>query len=419
VDRLVDRTIAELVAAPDGVPAILLVGPRGAGKTTTAERHANSMLRLDRPGERGVALADPDVAIARGSRPLLIDEWQLAPEVLGAVKRAVDKDFAAGQFLLTGSARSDLLVSGWAGTGRVVRLNLWGMTQREILGTSRDDGTRQDDGTLLSVLSDTDSVMPQIDTTIGLREYVELALRGGLPQIARSTSRVRSAMLLDAYIDQLVTRDVAIVGGRRSPSLLRNYLRAIAASSAGIVSTTRLIDAAGVDRATSQVYDDVLESLMISERVPAYVNNRLNRLARRPKRYLTEPSLLVPLLGIDERAVLRDVDLLGRVIDTYVVSQIRPELELVVPRARLLHLRDTNGEHEVDLIIEHPDGGVVAIEIKASAAPDRHDARHLRWLHETIGPKFRRGVVFHTGPRSFQFEPEIWYLPIASFWEVR
>ena len=411
VARVLDRLIEELMDQGDGLHAVLLVGPRSAGKTTTAQRFAKSILRLDRPAERGVVLADPDVAISTGARPLLIDEWQLAPEVLGAVKRAVDSDFSGGQFLLTGSARTDLLVSGWAGTGRVVRLNLWGMTERELIGEANDGPA------LLEVIADPVASMPSINSTVDLRGYLERAFTGGLPQVARAASQKRRSLLLSAYIDQVITRDVQLHGARRSPSLLRGYLRSLAASTAGSVTTARLLQATGIDRATAEAYDDVFETLMITERVPAYVDNRLNRLARRPKRYLTEPSLIGPLLGIDERAALRDVDLLGRIVDTYVAAQLRPELELFTPQARLFHLRDANGDHEIDLIIEYADGGVIAIEVKASAAPDRNDGRHLRWLQNAIGPKFRRGIVFHTGPRSFQYEPDIWYLPIAAFWE--
>jgi uncharacterized protein len=160
----------------------------------------------------------------------------------------------------------------------------------------------------------------------------------------------------------------------------------------------------------------MFESLMVSERLPAYGGNRLNRIASRPKRYITEPGLFGPLLGIDERAVMRDVDLLGRLIDTYVTAQIRPELELVFPKPRLMHLRDTNGDHEVDLVVEYPDGSVLGIEIKADATPGREAGRHLRWLAQRLEGDFRRGIVFHTGPRSFQYEDAIWYLPISTLW---
>lgn len=353
--------------------------------------------------------ADPDAAITAGPRPVLIDEWQLAPEVLGAVKRAVDHDFSAGQFFLTGSARADLTTSGWAGTGRLVRLALWGMTERELLGGGNAP-------TFLDLAGDPDADRPELTDAPNLRGYIERALRGGLPQIAQSDSAKRRSLLLDAYVDQLVTRDVQLSGSRRSPTLLRDYLRALGASTAGSPATERLIATAGIDRATSQTYDDVFETLMVTERVPSFASNRLSRLARRPKRYLTEPSLLGVLLGIDERAVLRDVDLLGRLLDTYVAAQLRPELELMSPRPRLFHLRDTNGDHEVDLIVEFADGRILAIEIKAAAAPGRDDARHLRWLRDRLGDRFVRGIVFHTGPRSFQFEPDIWYLPISAIW---
>lgn len=410
LSRLVDRVLSELAGPDEGVPAIMVVGPRGSGKTTSALRVAASQLRLDRPTERGVVDADPDAAISVGDRPLLIDEWQLAPEVLGAVKRAVDRDFSPGQFVLTGSARSDLTVSGWAGTGRVVRVAMWGMTERELLG-------RVEAGpTLLEVACDPDGDMPVITDGPDLRGYIARALRGGLPQAALSESASRRARLLDAYVDQVVSRDVELSGARRNPSLLRTYLRVLAASSAGIPSMERLVQAAGIDRATAQAYDGVFEALMVSERVPAYAGAQLQRIARRPKRYLTEPSLLGPLLGLDERTVLRDVDLLGRVLDTYVAAQLRPELELTVPRPRLVHLRDANGEREVDLMVEYPDGSVVAVEIKATASPDQHDARHLRWLADRLGSRFRRGIVLHTGPRSFQHADGMWYLPISALW---
>ncbi|MFQ5745575.1 MAG: AAA family ATPase, partial [Acidobacteriota bacterium] len=90
------------------VPAVLLLGPRAAGKTTTAARRAASTLRLDRAGQAEAVLADPD-AILRGlAEPILIDEWQIVPEVLGSVKRACDARPEPGRFLLTGSVRAEV-----------------------------------------------------------------------------------------------------------------------------------------------------------------------------------------------------------------------------------------------------------------------------------------------------------------------
>jgi hypothetical protein len=104
-------------------PAVLVVGPRACGKTTTTtRRHCRSVLRLDVPAQAAVVRADPDAAVRGLDEPVLVDEWQLVPEILGAVKRAVDDDARPGRFVLTGSSQADLSTSGWPATGRGLRL---------------------------------------------------------------------------------------------------------------------------------------------------------------------------------------------------------------------------------------------------------------------------------------------------------
>ena len=102
---LIDPVLTELRTE---AAAILLTGPRACGKTTTALRHARRLVRLDVPAEAAAFRADPDAALAREREPLLLDEWQSVPEVMSAVKRAVDAGAAPGQFLLTGSVHTDL-----------------------------------------------------------------------------------------------------------------------------------------------------------------------------------------------------------------------------------------------------------------------------------------------------------------------
>jgi predicted AAA+ superfamily ATPase len=105
VPRLVDELISDLLVE---FPALLLVGPRASGKTTTVIRHARSVIRLDEPREAVVVEADPDAALRDRAEPVLIDEWQLVPSVLGAVKRAVDAAPRPGRFIVTGSVRGRL-----------------------------------------------------------------------------------------------------------------------------------------------------------------------------------------------------------------------------------------------------------------------------------------------------------------------
>jgi hypothetical protein len=407
VKRLADALIDELFA---GVPALMLIGPRAAGKTTTAGRHARSVIRLDRPAEAAAVAADPDVALADLDEPILIDEWQAVPEVLGAVKRAVDDDPRPGRFLLTGSVRADMIAAGWPATGRVVRVPLWGLSEREIVADVRCES-------LIDLLFDGafDRILLP-DEPPNLRRYVELALRGSFPQLAlRSVESVRSRWLA-AYLDQLTQRDAVAIGGVRDPRRLGRYLRAVAANSAGVAEHKTLYDAAGINRLTAIAYDSLLEALFVIEQVPAWTTNRLARVTAAPKRYLAEPAFLAPLLGLDVRGVLRDSDQLGRLIDTFVLAQLRAEIEPSRIRPTVHHLRLEHGRHEADLVLESGDGRVVAIEVKASSAPDREMARHLVWLRDRLGSDLVAGVLLHTGPRSFRLDDRILALPISALW---
>ena len=137
---------------------------------------------------------------------------------------------------------------------------------------------------------------------------------------------------------------------------------------------------------------------------------------KRPKRYLADPALAVSAARVDAAGILRDGDLLGRVLDTFVTAQLRPEIALLQPRTRLHHLRAESGRHEVDLIIDLGGGRTIGIEVKAASAPGRRDAQHLAWLREQLGEQFVRGIVFHTGPQPFELGERIWALPICALW---
>jgi uncharacterized protein len=407
IARLIDPLLADTLSE---FPAVLLVGPRATGKTTTGKLHAKSMLRLDRPADSQLVLNDPDVALASFDEPLLIDEWQVAPAVLGAVKRAVDDGSGVGRFILTGSAQTDLRAEGWPATGRIIRLPMFGLTDRELEGRANGPAL------LDRVFAGEQAELRAPSASIDLRNYVSRAMRSGFPEAAaKPAGRMRSRWL-QSYIDEVVTRDVQLVAEVRDPVRLRRYLQACASNTAGIVEHKLLYDAASIERATAIGYDNLLQHLMVVDHLPAWTSNRLSRLVKLPKRHLVEPALVGPLLGVDERAILRDSDLLGRVIESYALAQLRAELVITENPVRLHHLRDKEGRHEIDILAERADGRVIAIEVKATSAPRIDDARHLLWLREQIGDRFVAGIVLHTGPRPFHHESGIAFLPISTMW---
>lgn len=103
-------------------------------------------------------------------------------------------------------------------------------------------------------------------------------------------------------------------------------------------------------------------------------------------------------------------------IDTFVTAQLRPVLTLATPTVRAFHLRDANGQREIDLVLESASGVIVAIEIKAAGTATARDARHLAWLRDELGPAFKRGIVLHAGNMTFPLGDKLCAVPIASLW---
>jgi hypothetical protein len=405
ISRLVDPLLKRLLA---GLPAVLVVGPRASGKTTSSRRLTIEELRLDRPADAAFVRANPDLALRLRGEPLLLDEWQLVPEVLGAVKRAVDDDPRAARFIITGSAH--LSAAGWPATGRTVRVAMWGLCQRELIGDSEAPPV------IDRIVEGGAKVLQTPRDAPDLAQYVAMALRGGFPEAALQSDDELRNRWLTSYVDEIVARDGALVDGGRDPVRLRRYLQACAASTAGVVQHKILYDAAEINRMTAVSYDRLLTTLLVIESMPAWSTNRLSRLTTTPKRHLVEPALIGPLLGARLLAVLRDPDLLGRLMDSFVVAQLRSELVVSELGPRLYHLRHEDGRHEVDLIIELADGHVIGIEVKAAAAPGRTDGKHLIWLRDHLGDRFLTGLVLHTGPHAYPIDERVHAVPICALW---
>lgn len=406
--RLLDSLLNELMA---DLPAILLVGPRAAGKTTTAQQRSASVIRLDVPAEAGAFRADPDAILRGAPEPVLLDEWQAVPETFPAVKRAVDAEPRAGRFLLTGSAYGDLEGTTAAGTGRIVRLRLFGMMVREQVGQLAAEP-------LIDRLARGEAISAPGER-LDIRDYLDLALRSGFPEALAISGTAARQRWLDGYVTQIVTRDPTGTVGARDPARLLRYLEAYALNSAGVTEAKTIYEVAGIDKKTAASYEQILENVFVVESLPAWRTNRLKRLTLAPKRYVLDTGLMAAILRTDLSAILHDADLLGRIIDTFVTSQLRGELEVCATRPRLYHLRDQDGRHEVDIVAELGGGRVLGFEIKASASVDAHDSRHLAWMRDELGDRLIAGVVFHTGPHVFPLGERITAVPISAIWAAQ
>jgi len=408
--RLADDYLSDLLRE---FPAVMITGARATGKTTTAETHVAHVARLDEPGTAALYRADPDAALRRAPRPLLLDEWQEVPEVLAAVKRSVDRESEPGQFVLTGSVRAELNNETWAGTGRVVRMSMYPLTEREInspLTVSPPSFLRR---LVTSGIDDLElpEVVPDIDG------YMAAALRGSFPDVAyRDRSELARAVWLTSYLDDLITRDAATLDSHKDPVKLRRYLRVLALNNAGMPSDATLYRAADVNAKTAAAYDQLLRNLFVLDIVPAWANGRLNRLVKAGKRYLVDPGLAAAAVGLTAADVLADNDLVGRCFDAFTTAQLRPELALTHRRPYLHHLRAEAGRREIDLIVELGASQLVGLECKAGAAPSTNDAKHLFWLRDQLGNNFAAGAVIHSGPGLYQLGDRIYAIPLCALW---
>ncbi len=403
--RIVERLLGEELL-PE-FPAILLVGPRGSGKSTSAAVFGRSIVDLSRPGPRRAARDDPDGLLAAATAPVVIDEWQDEPEIVGAVKRAVDTDLSRtpGRFILTGSARAGRGARTWPGTGRLIRVNMFGLTQSEL----------EHDNTFNPVDALFHADLPHWSSCDLTRtDYIERIVAGRLPEPLTLGQRSRSRWF-DSYVDQLAELDAsAVAGGSPSAQKVRDVLGSCAARTALVLNKQATARDAGTSHATADAHLKLLEDLSIITRVPAWHSRRIQRLTRHPKVHIVDPGLAAHLLQIDATQLILDATLVGQLVETFVVSELLPHLEAASLRTEMFHQRDRDGR-ETDILLERA-GRIVALEVKSSTAVGRRDARNLLWLRDQLGEDFHRGAVLYTGKFPFRIADRIWALPIGTLW---
>jgi predicted AAA+ superfamily ATPase len=414
--RVVDDELDELLAA---LPALVIEGAKGVGKTATASRRATTLRELDDPAQRAVARGDP-ARLLSGGAPILIDEWQRVPESWDLVRRAVDAGAAAGSFLLTGSALPAALPTH-SGAGRIVSVRM-----RPLALAERGAGTPT--VSLRALLTGARAPL-QGRSDCGLEDYAHEIVASGLPGLRGLSQRALRAQL-DGYLRRIVDRDFEELGHRiRNPAALRRWMRAYAAASSTSASFEKIRDAAtGGDgekpaKSTTIPYRDALKRLWILDPVPAWLpsRNRIARLSAPPKHQLADPALAARLLGVDVGGLLdaapagppspRESTLLGALFESLATLSVRVYAQAA--EASVGHLRLLAGEREIDLIVERADGRVVAIEVKLAREVADADARHLHWLARRLGDTLLDAVLLTTGPEAYRRRDGIAVVPAA------
>lgn len=399
-----------LLAALADTPAVMLVGPRQAGKSTLVQSlaagpHPAEYVSLDDLRTLEAARRDPVGFVDGAKGPLVVDEIQRAPELLLPIKASIDRDRRPGRFILTGSAQVMLLPAvSESLAGRIEVHTLWPFSQAEIEGVA---------GRAVELLAAESAPPPDAPTT-PRTELIERVIRGGFPEaVARPTDR-RDEWLA-AYLTAIVQRDLRDLANIERLAEVPAVLTSLASRVRAPLNKTDVSSSVGIPRTSLDRYLTLLEHVFLVRRLPAWHTNRIKQITKAPKLLLSDSALLAHLLRADAKRLAEDDALLGMVVECFVGMELAKQLSAVGAQLSLRHLRTARGA-EVDFVLEGPGGTVTGVEVKASATVRGDDFRHLITLRDRLGERFVRGVVLYAGGESLPFGERLEAWPLATLW---
>ncbi len=384
------------------LPVVVVTGLRQAGKTTFLRRDPSlsgrRYLSLDDFPTLEAARRDPEAMLA-GPEPLTIDEAQRCPELLVAIKRAVDRRRVNGRFLVSGSANFALL-SGVTESlaGRAVYLTLSPFTRRERARAIQERPF---------VLRLLDAGTPPRGECRPVEDDDVLA--GGLPVVALGTTTDRDLWFL-GYEQTYLERDVRSLAQVADLVDFRNLLRLAALRGGQLLNSSELARDAKMSVATVARYLGLLETSFVVARLAPYLRSRTTRLIKSPKLYVTDSGLAAHLTEVRDLGVGADEPLRGALFETYAYQNLAGILAAQADRAEL-GFWNVQGRHEVDFVLARA-RRCVAIEVKAGSRFVDRDLGALRaFLEKTPGAI--AAVLAYNGPEVVPLGNRLFAVPLG------
>jgi len=350
-DELLDRKL-------QGKGAVLIEGPKWCGKTTTATKHASSVLRLDEPKskEQNLLLAriDPQ-KLLNGNTPRLLDEWQLAPTLWDTVRYEVDQRGKAGQFILTGSAvPADTSLISHSGTGRFS----W-MTMRPMSLFESEESTGE--VSLASLFAGNHDV--DGENHLELEDISFLLCRGGWPAALDLPDDAALYQAVD-YYDGVVNSDINRADGiEKNPERVKMLMQSYARNMGSQASNITIARDISCDDETVKTYINALKRIFVVEETVAWNPNLRSKTAVRTSatRYFVDPSIAAASLGAGPDDLINDLRTFGLFFETMCIRDLRVYADSL--GGSVYHYRDNTGL-ECDAVIHLRNGSYALIEIK-------------------------------------------------------
>lgn len=392
---------------------VVVNGPRQAGKTTLLQSCRRfgeaTFITLDDPAELSIAKDDPRSFVRRRARPVIIDEIQRAGDpLILAIKQVVDQDWSPGQFVLSGSTRFlSVPTLSESLAGRVAFVDLWPFAVSERVGG--------DGGFCDRVFADPGSVTAG-EPSWTRDDYIQLICQGSYPEVLRLSSEVALRGWFRGYLDTVIFRDIREFAQVHKAQSIPDLIALVAARGGGQLVMAQLANSLGLDVATVRSYLAYLETVFLVASAPAWSNNFSSRVTHASKTYITDSGLAAYLLDVDSESLRTPGHpALGGLLETFVFAELLKISSFAKRHVSVRHYRDRQ-QREIDFILERRDGTVIGIEVKASATPKSEDARHLRWLRDSLGDRFHAGYVLHLGTTNVPSGDRIYVTPLSALW---
>ena len=383
LQRVADKMLQERL---ETFGAVLIEGPKWTGKTTTAEQHAKSFIKLQDPDMAdeylATAAAKPSLLL-KGEKPRLIDEWQDAPVIWDAVRTAVDKaNGVPGQYILTGSNTVDKAQIRHTGTGRITRMKMYPMSLWESQESSGEVSIRElfDNPKL-----DIDGVSSKLD----VQELIRTACRGGWPATLQMNQKTAMLVAKD-YVNSICENDISKVDGKqRNPKIARQIMRSYARNISTLAKKTNIladVTASGDITISMDTYDDyveAMEKLFVIQDIDAWCPAIRSKTALRsaPKRCFIDPSIAAAAMNISAEALETQLKTFGFIFEQMCIRDLK--VYTADFNSHTSYYRDRYGL-ESDLVLHLEDERYALIECKLGSRDIEEGAKHLTEIRRLI-----------------------------------
>lgn len=406
---------SQILSAIADTPVILINGARQTGKSTLMEWISNNVhpatyYTLDNTTTLAAIKSDPGDFIANMDGPVILDEIQRAPELFVAIKEAVDKNRKPGRFLLTGSANVLLLPKlSESLAGRMEIINLWPLSQGELIGNKEG---------FIDALFEKQFALFELKP-LTRKKLIQLILAGGYPEVLSRKDPVRRLDWFESYITAILQRDIRELANIDGLTTLPKLLALLAARTSSLLNLAELSRASGISHTTLIRYMSLLQATFLIHPVTPWSNNLSKRLVKTPKLFLNDTGLVSYLTGINEERINTEPQLLGMLLENFVVLELKKQLTWTSKvRVKLFHYRTQSGQ-EIDIILEDASGRCVGIEVKSGRTVTEKDFNSLKIFGEENKDKFIRGIVLYTGDKVYSFGKNFYAIPVNALWDIR